>query len=528
MSQGRSKVRKGNRRGVGSVEALPSGRFRVRVRVKGKKTGDTFATREEAERQRALIAVRYRAAAEGAPKKPEVLTLAAWAETWLARRIELKDVRAPQRDAVRWARYIATTPLNAMPLVDIRAKHVAEWVDGMRRRPMARGPGRLMAATIRRTFVLLRLAMADAVRAEHIPANPCVSARLPRIRESAWAFLSVEEIDRVHVGAPGCPEEARRVFQFAIYTGLRQGEILALRWGDVTLTGAVLEVHVQRSHDGPTKSGKSRRVPLLPRALDALQGQLAHATEAGDPTGPDDLVWPSPWGFQRRPNDDFGWSTRRRRPGLPNGLREALGIARKVKFHELRHTCASHLVMGTWTKTPLEIAAVQAFLGHANIATTMRYAHLAPGFLHDRVRGTGGSGGGSGDSGVGRGTTALVPRSSENATKQAESARVNRPPSRASEMLESKAFSASVGQTWDNGALRGTALDLLRAVDEGTPAGDLARALALDVLRVAAPDSPTWHRAVAVLEGGPLRMRHAVELAGLVMDATEERVAAHG
>ena len=63
------------------------------------------------------------------------------------------------------------------------------------------------------------------------------------------------------------------------------------------------------------------------------------------------------------------------------------------------------------------------------------------------------------------------------------------------------------------------AVELLRAVDEGTPAGDLARALALDVLRVAPADSPPWHRAVAVLEGGPLRMRHAVELAGLVMEA---------
>ncbi len=75
-----------------------------------------------------------------------------------------------------------------------------------------------------------------------------------------------------------------------------------------------------------------------------------------------------------------------------------------------------------------------------------------------------------------------------------------------------------VGQTWDIGALRASAEELLRAVDEGTPAGDLARTLALDVLRVAAPDSPPWHRAVAILEGGPLRMRHAVELAGLTLD----------
>jgi hypothetical protein len=49
------------------------------------------------------------------------------------------------------------------------------------------------------------------------------------------------------------------------------------------------------------------------------------------------------------------------------------------------------------------------------------------------------------------------------------------------------------------------ALDLLRAVDEGAPAGELARSLAMAVLRAAAPDSAPWCRAVAVIEGGALR-----------------------
>jgi hypothetical protein len=78
-----------------------------------------------------------------------------------------------------------------------------------------------------------------------------------------------------------------------------------------------------------------------------------------------------------------------------------------------------------------------------------------------------------------------------------------------------------VGHAWGDEGLRATSVQLLRAVDEGAPAGELARALALDVLRVAAPDSPEWARAVAVIEGGPLRMRRAVELAGLVVEAVD-------
>lgn len=73
-----------------------------------------------------------------------------------------------------------------------------------------------------------------------------------------------------------------------------------------------------------------------------------------------------------------------------------------------------------------------------------------------------------------------------------------------------------MGQAWDD--LAPLAAQFLRAVDVGEPAGGLARQLALAVLRVTAPDSPAWNRAVEVLEGGPLRMRHAVELAGDVID----------
>ena len=66
--------------------------------------------------------------------------------------------------------------------------------------------------------------------------------------------------------------------------------------------------------------------------------------------------------------------------------------------------------------------------------------------------------------------------------------------------------------------LRASATDLLLAVDEGRPAGPVARQLAVDVLRLVPPDSPPWLLAVTVLEGGPLRMRRSVELAGLVLD----------
>lgn len=71
------------------------------------------------------------------------------------------------------------------------------------------------------------------------------------------------------------------------------------------------------------------------------------------------------------------------------------------------------------------------------------------------------------------------------------------------------------------GVARDLAEGFLRAVDEGHPAGPLARTLSVEVLRSMAADSAPWVLAVEVLEGGPLRMRRAVELAGQVFEAAE-------
>lgn len=408
MATGRAtKAKRGparDRSGVGSIEALPSGRFRVRVWVKGKKTGDTFATREDAERQRATLAVLHRATVEGLPPEPEAFTAGSWGKAWLGRRVEAAEVRGAKRDAQMWGRYVAGSELAAVLLEDLRPKHIAAWIDGMTRRRNVRGGAKLSPQTIRRVFALLRYCLADAVRAEELAANPCAGAKLPKPREAAWAFLTAAEVDAVERGAAEVPEVSRRAFVVALRTGLRLGELLALRWGDVTLDGPLPSLDIRRSNGGRTKSGRSRLVPLtFPTALEALRMQLA---DAGADPARDALVFPSPTGRQRSEGDDFGWGPRKRRDGPRVGYRVALGIARRVRFHDLRHTLASHLVMGTWTETPLSVHDVAKWLGHSSVAVTEKYMHLSPSYLHDRAKAPA----------VGRGTTPAVPRSEETPT----------------------------------------------------------------------------------------------------------------
>jgi integrase len=74
--------------------------------------------------------------------------------------------------------------------------------------------------------------------------------------------------------------------------------------------------------------------------------------------------------------------------GLGKASKRA-GIKRRIRFHDLRHTCASHLVQGTWSPQwithALRLEEVKAWLDHSDIGVTQRYAHLAPDAIRGKV-----------------------------------------------------------------------------------------------------------------------------------------------
>jgi integrase len=158
--------------------------------------------------------------------------------------------------------------------------------------------------------------------------------------------------------------------------GLRKGEILALRWEDVDLDGGLLHVrqNVQRLPEmglvfGPPKSDKSRRtIPLPASSVRALRShrarQAAEALSLGPAWVDSGLVFTSTVGTVIEPRN----LTR-----LFDELIAKAGV-RRIRFHDLRHTCASLLIaQGAHPK------AIQAHLGHSSIQVTMdRYGHLFP------------------------------------------------------------------------------------------------------------------------------------------------------
>lgn len=158
------------------------------------------------------------------------------------------------------------------------------------------------------------------------------------------------------------PEDYYLLFLVAILTGLRQGEILALRWSDLDEFRALLFVvrafHPEVGFTEPKSRTSRRAVQLTPVLLDALLEQRQKAN-----AGADDLIFPNKAG---NPINHQNLTNRIFHPAL-----ERAGVKR-IRFHDLRHTYAALMIsMGA------NIKFLQRQMGHASITTTLdRYGHL--------------------------------------------------------------------------------------------------------------------------------------------------------
>lgn len=183
-----------------------------------------------------------------------------------------------------------------------------------------------------------------------------------------YSFLRTEEeIHRLLLAAKEEDEVAFLMYATAIYTGLRAGELAALKFSDIKFDGNKSIITVQNSFDDLTKSGKVRYVPVLAPLYPLL---LEWREKCGDgfifPNRDGNMYSPSGRIFQEvfhRVLDRAGFSKTEK-----NGK-----VRRYIVFHDLRHTFASH-----WVMKGGDVFKLQQILGHANIAMTMRYAHLAP------------------------------------------------------------------------------------------------------------------------------------------------------
>lgn len=234
--------------------------------------------------------------------------------------------------------------------------------------------------TVNKIATQLHAIFQHAVDHHDLAANP--ATRVKRLRETYDAarfdFFSPEEIDQLVATAaagghrdPNRPavsdteralREAEDAQDAAIYltaalSGLRRSELLALRWQDIDFEQSSIRVFegYTASQTGKPKSRKSRTVPMVAKVAD----RLAELKQRGHHTGKTQLV------FVSRNGGNVDASALRRRY---HATLEAAKL-RRLRFHDLRHTFGS-LAINT-----ASIIQVQAWMGHADVNTTMRYLH---------------------------------------------------------------------------------------------------------------------------------------------------------
>jgi integrase len=201
-----------------------------------------------------------------------------------------------------------------------------------------------------------------------VVANPCTLIDKPRV-DTADPDIHFLDLDELEALLRAVPDDAlgrvdRRMYLTAAMTGMRQGELVALRWRDIDWQAQRVRVRrsfVRGEFGTPKSKRSSRSVPLANRVAGELD--LLHRESPWQ--ADDDLVFAHP--LTGKPID---------RSKLLKRFKAALraGKVREVRFHDLRHTFGTHMAA-----QGVPMRALQEMMGHRDFKTTLIYADYAPG-----------------------------------------------------------------------------------------------------------------------------------------------------
>lgn len=218
-------------------------------------------------------------------------------------------------------------------------------------------------ATIRNTLDPLRTLYRRAIARDRVRVNPTTNVEVPRVENGRERFAKPEEAATL---IAALPESDRALWATAFYTGLRRGELRALRWEDVDLKAKLIQV--RRSWDDnegeiePKTKGAKRRVPIVPSLAKLLKAHRETTARSGS-----DLV------FGRSATEPFIPSTVRRRALA--AWEKADPPLEPIGLHECRHTAASLMIAAGCNAKALSVV-----MGHASIEITFNvYGKLMPG-----------------------------------------------------------------------------------------------------------------------------------------------------
>lgn len=362
--------RRGN--SEGSITKRPDGRWEARISLEdGKRKSFYAATRQEVARK---LAAALRDRDRGLPIVGEKQTVEQYLTQWLdaiQATVEPTTVTKYRREL----RLHVISLIGSLPL----AKLSAQQVQSVYAAGLAQG---LSTTSVRLIHTILHGALKDALRLGLVQRNVADMVDPPRKRHYEMQVLTPEQCRTFLQAVSGNRYEA--LFVLAVSTGMREGELLALRWRDVDLEAGHLQVRAtlklidRKLVIEKTKTRHSRRrIALTSQACEALRRHRARQVEERLALGPawddHDLVFPNAVG---RPFDRRGLI---RRNFLPTLRKASLPT---IRFHDLRHTAATLMLLkGVHPKV------VSEMLGHASIAITLDlYSHVLPDMQREAVK----------------------------------------------------------------------------------------------------------------------------------------------
>jgi integrase len=360
---------------------LAPGNTRKRIRVYGTNRKEALAKLTE----------KIAASNRGLPVPSAQGSVAAYLTYWL------ENVAVHQLRENTHTRYTAVARLYLIPglgrkkLAKLTAKDVRTWLnqlrttcqcctrgtDAQRDEPRCCAAGtccgkRLSPLTLAYVHSVLKSALEHAVREEEIPRNVARNVRTGTPRPRRFEPLTADEARQFLASAQG--HRLHALFELALHTGLRKGELLGLRWGDLDLdTGtAAIRRTLQRTSAGglttlPTKTRASeRRIALPTRCLQSLKRHDEQQQREREAVG-------TTWQHSRHV-----FTTAQGGPIDPTTLTRTFttllrkaGI-RRIRFHDLRHSTATLLL-----EQGVELVVIKELLGHAHIGVTATvYAHV--------------------------------------------------------------------------------------------------------------------------------------------------------
>lgn len=294
--------------------------------------------------------------ASSSPSRRRTESVDAFLERWL---VDVVKRKRAERTYHGYRAIVAALPADVRhrDIGDPRLGHALQtWLNATDRHPR----------TVHHYAACLRAAFAYAIRKGLMERNPAADLDLDKIPKVERIPLTADQLRAFLVA---CPDP---LWITAAWTGMRQGELLGLRWEDVSLERAIITVRSSLTRlpgrkrtryviTEPKTASSRRLVPLLPEVVAVLR-DLRKEYLRNPPPLDQGLVFATPAGSPL----DAGTVSHRFsdaivRAGLP-----------RVRFHDLRHGAATMLI-----ERGADLATVAAILGHSTISTTVNiYGHL--------------------------------------------------------------------------------------------------------------------------------------------------------